>query len=135
MENKTTAEVPTTIDAYMQQVPGVQRQTLEKVRKAIKAAAPEATELISYQIPTFKMEYAIVAFAAFKNHCSFFTLSNEVMKKFKDELSPYYSKGITVHFPVDKPLPATLIKKIVQFRLVEDAARAAARDAKKKKKK
>ena len=134
MEKKNATAVPASIDAYLRQVPDIPRQTLEKVRKAIRAAAPNATEIISYQIPTFKQEYALISFAAFKNHCSIFTLSNEVMKTLAEELKPYDCKGVTIHFPIDKPLPASLIKKIVQIRLVEDASRALARDTKKKKK-
>ncbi|MBC7933938.1 MAG: DUF1801 domain-containing protein [Rhizobacter sp.] len=133
MKKTGPTTVPATIDAYLEQVPETPRQTLEKVRKAIRSAAPKATELISYQIPTFKQEYALVAFAAFKNHCSIFTLSNTVMKTLAEELEPYDCKGVTIHFPLDKPIPATLIKKIVQLRLVEDTTRAIARDSKKKK--
>jgi uncharacterized protein YdhG (YjbR/CyaY superfamily) len=121
-----------TIDEYLENIPEVPRQTLQKVRKAIRSAAPNATELISYQIPTFKQEYALIAFAAFKNHCSIFTMSNEVMKQLAEELASYHTKGVTIHFPLDKPLPATLIKKIVQLRLAEVALKAAARNEKKK---
>lgn len=134
MENKTVTPVPATIDAYLQQMPQPQRQTLEKIRNDIRAAAPKATGIISYQIPTFKQEYAIIAFAGFKNHCSVFTLSNGVMKALSKELEPYDCKGITIHFPIDKPLPASLIKKIVKIRLAEVAERVIARDIKKQKK-
>ena len=134
MKKTGSTTVPATIDEYLQQVPEVPRQTLEKVRKAIRSAAPKATELISYQIPTFKQEYALIAFAAFKNHCSIFTLSNSVMKTLARELEPYDCKGVTIHFPLDKPLPSALIKKMVQLRLVEVAARVIQRDKKKKKK-
>ena len=134
MEKSSKSAAPATIDEYLKQVPAVPRQTLEKIRKAIRAAAPEATEIISYQMPTFKQEYALISFAAFKNHCSIFTLSHAVMKALAEELEQYDCKGITIHFPPDKPLPAALIKKMVRLRLVEDADRALARDNKKKKK-
>lgn len=129
-DNKSGAS---TIAEYLQSLPEIPRQTLEKVRQAIRSAAPRATEIISYQIPTFKQEYALIAFAAFKNHCSIFTMSDAVMKQLAVELSPYQTKGVTIHFPLDKPLPATLIKKIVHCRLVEDAAKALVRDEKKMK--
>ena len=132
MEKNGKGHVAGTIDEYLENIPPVPRQTLQKIRKAIRSAAPKATELISYQIPTFKQEYALIAFAAFKNHCSIFTMSNEIMKKLAEELAPYYTKGVTIHFPLDKPLPAILIKKIVQLRLAEDAIKAGARDEKKK---
>ena len=131
-DNKST--VPLTIDEYLQQTPELPRHTLEKVRKALRVAASKATELLSYQIPTFKQEYAIIAFAAFKNHCSIFTMSNAIMKTLAEELKSYDCKGVTIHFPFDKPLPSALIKKIVHLRLVEDSARALTRDDKKKKK-
>lgn len=132
--DKKNSPVPATIDGYLGNLPAESRHTLEKIRKAIRSAAPKATEIISYQIPTFKQEYALISFAAFKNHCSVFTLSDSVMKTLAEELEPYDCKGVTIHFPLNKPLPSSLIKKIVHLRLVEDAARALARDAKKKKK-
>lgn len=134
MDKKSSGPVPETIDGYLKNIPEVPRNTLEKIRKAIRSAAPKATEIISYQIPTFKQEYALIAFAAFKNHCSVFAMSDAVMKTLAEELKPYDCKGVTIHFPLDKPLPSALIKKIVHLRLVEDATRALARDAKKKKK-
>ena len=126
------SSVPATIDEYMEGVPPVPRATLEKIRTAIRKAAPRATEVISYQIPTFKQEYALISFAAFKNHCSVFTLSNAVMDELADDLKAYDCKGVTIHFPLDKPFPTSLIKKIVAIRLMEDEVRATARAAKKK---
>jgi uncharacterized protein YdhG (YjbR/CyaY superfamily) len=134
MEKNGTGFVATTIDEYLENIPEIPRQTLEKVRKAVRSAAPKATEIISYQIPTFKQEYALIAFAAFKNHCSLFTMSNDIMKQLAGELASYYTKGVTIHFPLNKPLPAALIKKIIRLRLVEDASKALARDEKKKSK-
>ncbi|RYY70169.1 MAG: hypothetical protein EOO13_07410 [Chitinophagaceae bacterium] len=131
---KSNTKVATSIDAYLEEVPEIPRKTLQKIRRTIRAAAPNATELISYQIPTFKQEYSLIAFAAFKNHCSVFTMSDAVMATLAKDLEPYDCKGITIHFPLDKALPAPLLKKIVQLRLVEDATRALTRDSKKKKK-
>jgi uncharacterized protein YdhG (YjbR/CyaY superfamily) len=98
------------------------KSTLQKVRAAILSACPKATiETISYGIPTFKHNGGIVAIAAFKDHCSLFPMSYFVIDKFRTELSRFeVSKG-TVRFPVDKPLSATLLKKIVKARLAQMA--------------
>jgi len=92
---------------------------LQKVRAAIRSALPkEATEVISYQIPAFKYKVTLMWYAAFSKHCSLFPGAS-VIAAFKDELKDYrLSKG-TIQFPVDKPLPATLVKKLVKARLAE----------------
>ena len=114
--------IPHTIDEYLAQVPEPGRSTLEKVRAAIRAAAPtQATEAISYRIPTFKYQGGLVAFAAFTKHCSFFPMSYAVIGQFAEELQAKgfdISKG-TIHFPLDKPLPAALIKRMVKARVAE----------------
>lgn len=94
-----------------------------KLRKIIKAAAPKATELISYQIPTFKHNGALVAFAAFKDHCGFYVMSPVVMDAHKDELKAYDTATATIRFPADKSLPAALVRKLVKARLAENQAR------------
>lgn len=113
---------PRDIDDYLARVPEPARTTLEKVRAVIRSVVPpEATETISYQIPTFKYKGMLVSFAAFKNHCSFFPASYAVMKKFEKELKKFeVSKG-TIRFPLDKPLPVALVKKMVKARLAEKA--------------
>jgi uncharacterized protein YdhG (YjbR/CyaY superfamily) len=114
------------IDDYLAAVPEEARVVLEALRRAIKAAAPDATETISYQIPTFRYRGALVAFAAFKNHCSLFPMSTSVLITLKDELAPYdtaRTKG-TIRFPLGKPPPAALVKKIVKARMKENEARA-----------
>jgi len=107
----------TTVNAYLASVPEPQRSTLRKVRASLRAALPrEATEVISYGIPAFKHTHILVWFAAFANHCSFFPTA-AVIQEFKSELKPYtISKG-TIQFPIDKPLPATLLKKMLRARL------------------
>ena len=112
---------PQTVDEYLAVVPEPARSTLERVRAAIRSAVPaESTEVISYGIPAFKLERSLVCFAAFSNHCSLFPGAS-VIKAFKNELKGYkISKG-TIHFPVDKPLPAALVKKMVKERLAEKA--------------
>lgn len=113
----------TTVDEYMEALPEEARATLEKVRKAIRSAAPKAEEVISYQIPTFKQNGALVAFAAFRNHCSLFTTSHALMKVFAEKLEPYKTSGITIQFPFGKPLPAALVKDIVKERIRENEER------------
>ncbi|HKW24236.1 MAG TPA: DUF1801 domain-containing protein [Terriglobales bacterium] len=109
--------VPKTIDEYLAGVPEPARSTLQKVRAAIRAAAPpEATETISYGIPAFRHNGVLVWFAAFAKHCSLFPTAS-VIEKFKDELKGCtISKG-TIQFPTDKPLPAALIKKMMKARI------------------
>ena len=114
----------TSIDEYLALVPEPARTTLEKMRATIQAAAPTATEAISYGMPTFKYRgRGLVAIAAFKKHCSLFPMSGAVIEKFKDELeSSHTSKG-TLQFPLDKPLSATLVKKIIKARTAEIEAK------------
>src|SRR5215213_2282419 len=121
------------VDEYLRSFTGKQLETLEKVRKAIKAAAPKAEEVISYGIPGYKLNGLVAYFAGFKNHCSYFPASYAVMNKFKEDLKPYdVSKG-TIHFPIDKPLPASLIRKMVKAKLKENETKLKSRSAKKRK--
>jgi uncharacterized protein YdhG (YjbR/CyaY superfamily) len=111
---------PKNVEEYLAGVPEPARSTLNKVRAAIRSAVPpETTEVISYQIPTFRYDGMLVAFAAFSKHCSFFPMSKAVMEAFKDELKPFPKSTGTIRFPVDKPLPAALVKKMVKARLAE----------------
>ncbi|MGD0707569.1 MAG: DUF1801 domain-containing protein, partial [Anaerolineaceae bacterium] len=88
-----------------------------------KEAAPEATEKISYQIPTFYLKGNLVHFAAFKNHIGFFPTSSGI-EKFKDELSSYVVSKGTARFPLGKPIPYDLISRITKFRVAENLERA-----------
>jgi uncharacterized protein YdhG (YjbR/CyaY superfamily) len=107
------------VEEYLAALPDDSRATLEKVRQAIKAAAPMATEKISYGMPSFHHQGYLVYYGAWKNHCSFFPASNEVMETYAQELERYdVSKG-TIRFPIGKPLPATLVKKLVKARVRE----------------
>ncbi len=120
---KTTTE-------YLRRLTPDKRATLEKVRAAIKTAAPKAEECISYGIPAFRLDGRILAYYhAATNHCSFFPGAHPVAK-YKDELAGYETSKGTVRFPVGKPLPATLVKKLVKARIEENAALQALRDAK-----
>lgn len=106
------------IDSYLKQQPDKVRMVLEKLRKTIKSVAPDAEEVISYNIPSFKYYGMLVHFAAFKNHCSFFP--GGIVESMKDELKDFkISKG-TIQFSVDKPIPALLVKKIVKARIKQN---------------
>jgi len=113
--------VPTNIDEYLADVPEPARTTLNKIRATIRSAVPsEATETISYRIPTFKYKGGLVAFAAFSKHCSLFPMSYAVIREFNRELKDYHTSKGTIQFPVDKPLPAVLVKKMVKARIAEN---------------
>ena len=109
------------VDEYLAGVPEPGRSTLKKVRAVIRSVVPTGTtEVISYGMPTFKYKQGLVAFAAFRDHCSFFPLGSSVLDAFKEELKEFrVSKG-TLHFPLDKPLPGSLVKKIVKARVAQN---------------
>ena len=110
---------PKNVDEYLAGVPEPARSTLEKVRAVIRSVAPpEATEVISYRIPMFKYKGMLVGFAAFSGHCSLFP--GALPEAFKEELKRYPTAKGTIQFPVDKPLPAALIKKLVKARIAEN---------------
>ena len=110
---------PKNIDDYLSSVPGPARRTLNKIRAAIRSAAPEeASETISYGIPAFKHKRVLMWFAAFSNHCSLFPTA-AVIQAFKSELKGFsISKG-TIQFPTDRPLPTALVKKLVKARVAQ----------------
>lgn len=113
--------VPKTIDEYLADIPEPARSTLNRIRATIRSAVPaEATEAISYGIPTFKYKGGLVAFAAFSKHCSLFPMSYAVIKDFEKELKTFHTSKGTIHFPVDKPLPAALVRKVVKARIAEN---------------
>lgn len=107
------------IDEYIAASPDKVKETLEKLRAVIKESAPEASEKISYQIPTFAQNGNLVHFAAFKNHIGFYPTSSGV-EAFKKELSGYECSKGAIRFPIDKPLPYELIRRIVIFRVKEN---------------
>jgi uncharacterized protein YdhG (YjbR/CyaY superfamily) len=112
------------IDEYLASVPEPARTTLNSIRAVIRSAVPpEATEAITYCIPTFKYKGSLLAFAAFKNHCSLFPMSLSVIDAFKNELKPFLASKGTVRFPLDKPLPAALVKKLVKARIAQNESR------------
>jgi uncharacterized protein YdhG (YjbR/CyaY superfamily) len=120
-KNKTSAK---DVDAYLRGVPPESRTVLENIRKTIKAAAPKAEELISYQVPAFKHCGMLVYYAAFKSHCSFFVASKSMMEELRDDLKPFDTSGVTIRFTPERPLPASLVRKIVRARIEENERRA-----------
>ncbi|MBN2167714.1 MAG: DUF1801 domain-containing protein [Actinobacteria bacterium] len=111
------------VDDYLSRVPVESRVALELLRETIKSAAPMAEETISYKIPTFNYKGSLVAFAAFKNHLSFFVMSPAVMEAHSDELTGYKTGEATLHFTADEPLPGKLVEKLVKARIEENEAR------------
>ncbi len=112
------------VEAYLAACPEPHRTTLIKVRKMIRAAAPkEATEGISYGMPAFRYKGGLVGYAAFKEHCSFFPMSGRVVEEFAVELKPYKTSKGTIQFPVDNPLPAALVRRMVKARIAQNEAR------------
>jgi len=120
---------PKDIDAYIAGFPPAVRETLIKMRRTIREAAPGAEERIGYMMPAFALNGPLVYFAAFKDHIGFFPASTGV-EAFKKELVAYETSKGTVRFPLNKPVPLGLIARIVKFRVRENRARA---DAKRKK--
>jgi uncharacterized protein YdhG (YjbR/CyaY superfamily) len=112
------------IDVYISAFPEETRKILEELRATIKAAAPDAVEKISYQIPTFYLKGNLVHFAAWKHHVGFYPTSSGT-QAFERELSGYESAKGSVKFPIDKPLPLDLVSRIVRFRVAENLERAA----------
>jgi uncharacterized protein YdhG (YjbR/CyaY superfamily) len=112
---------PKDVDEYLARVLEPAHSTLQKVRAAIRSALPpDATEAISYRMPTFKYKGPLLGFAAFPNHCGLYVMSPSVMEAFKNELKGFHTSKGTVRFPVDKPLSAALVKKLVKARIAEN---------------
>ena len=114
----------TTIDQYIAQFPPAMRQILNELRSAIKAAAPGAAEKISYRMPAFALNGNLVYFALCKNHIGFYPGSSTVTGKFRKDLSGYECGKGSIRFPLDRPLPVPLIKRIVKFRIAENVRQA-----------
>jgi len=127
---KTGQTAPKNIDQYIAGFPPEIQEKLEKLRATIRKAAPKAEEAIKYMMPTFTQNGNLVHFAAFKNHIGFYPAPKGI-EAFKDELAAYeLSKG-TIRFPLDKPIPYTLIGKIVKLRVQQNLEKAAAKGKKK----
>ncbi|MCC7156773.1 MAG: DUF1801 domain-containing protein [Bryobacterales bacterium] len=118
MPSKTAGEKE--VDAYLASVPEPARTTLNKLRDIIRSAVPEgATEAISYGVPAFKYGKPLAGYAAYAGHCSYFPMSGSLLDAFPEVSKKYATSKGAIRFPIDKPLPATLVKKLVKARLAE----------------
>jgi len=121
----------TSIDEYIATFPPEIQAILQQIRATIKAAAPDATEKISYQMPTFDLKGNLVHFAAFKNHIGFYPTPSGT-EAFKHEIARYESGKGSIRFPVDEPMPLDLIDRIVRLRVEENLKKAAEKSRKRK---
>jgi uncharacterized protein YdhG (YjbR/CyaY superfamily) len=126
-DTKQGGAIAGSVDEYLARLDEPERTALTRLRAQIKQAAPNATELISYQIPTYRQHGPLVHFAAQPKHLSFTVVSLDVINAFRDELQDFDVSGRTVRFSAKRPLPATLVKRIVKARVQENEARANAR--------
>jgi uncharacterized protein YdhG (YjbR/CyaY superfamily) len=116
------------VDEYIAAQPEAAKGALRRVRSAIRKAVPDASEVISYQIPTYKLNgLPVLYFAGWKQHYSLYPATDHVLAAFKDALAPYEVNKGTIRFPLSKPVPMTLIDGIAKFRAKEVAERAKAR--------
>jgi uncharacterized protein YdhG (YjbR/CyaY superfamily) len=112
-----------TIDEYLAGLTDDKRIALERLRRTIRAAAPQAEECISYQIPAYRLNGMLVGFGAAAKHCAFYLMSSSTIEAYRDELRGYnISKG-TIRFRPEKPLPTALVRKLVQARITENENR------------
>ena len=111
------------IDEYIASFPEDIQKILEEIRATIKAAAPDAEEKISYQMPTFYLNGNLIHFAAFKNHIGIYPTPSGT-QAFKDEISMYQGAKGSIRLPIDEPMPLELISRIVKFRVTENLAKA-----------
>jgi uncharacterized protein YdhG (YjbR/CyaY superfamily) len=118
-EMPSAKPVPKTVDEYIEGFPEDVQVKLKKMRATILAAAPEAEETISYQIPTFKLHGTLVSFAAYKEHIGMYP-APEGPARFNRALSPYRSAKSTVRFPLGKPIPYDLVREIVELRVKDN---------------
>ena len=127
---RANQRAPRNIDEYIAGFPKDVQKSLERIRRTIRKAAPDAEETISYKMPTFTLRGNLVYFAAYKKHIGLYPAPRGI-EKFKKELSAYKGSKGTVRFPLDEPIPFELISRIVKFRVKDNLERAAARRKKK----
>ena len=127
---ETNKSTPQNTDEYIANFPKDIQEILQELWATIREAAPDAEEVISYQMPTFRLKGNLVHFAAYKNHIGFYPTPSGI-EKFKKELSVYEGAKGSVKFPIDQPLPLDLISNIVRFRVTENLEKAAAKSKKK----
>ena len=115
---------PATVEEYFAALPAESRSALKDLRETIKAAAPDAEETISYEMPAFRAHgRLLVSYAAFKHHCNLFPMNNKVIEDNADALRPYFAGKGTLRFRAAEPIPTTLVRKVIEARLKENAAR------------
>ena len=115
---------PKTIDEYLSRLSEDKRAVLQALRETIRAAAPEAEECISYQMPAFRLNGMLVGFAAFKDHCSLYAWNGSTVAEFADQLQGYETSKGTIHFTPQKPLPDTLVRHLVELKAAKNAEKA-----------
>ena len=115
-----------TVDEYFASLPDDRRKAMTVLREAINAAAPEATESIAYAMPALRSHGGqfLVSYDAYKKHYSLFPASERVMETLGEELTPFLSGSGTIRFPADKPIPVSIVRRIVEVRYAENAAHA-----------
>ena len=119
---------PTSVEDYLASIPENARSALENLRKIIKKVVPEAVEIISYQIPTFKYNgKGRVAYSTHKNHCSLHLMSKSLMSVYKEELKSYDTTKASIHFTLEHPIPTALVNKLIKERINENEARSKGR--------
>ncbi|HEY6487897.1 MAG: DUF1801 domain-containing protein [Terracidiphilus sp.] len=124
-KGKTVKDSIEGVEEYLARIPEPAQSTLRTIRAMIRAAAPkDATEGLSYGMPAFRHKGALVAYAAFKKHCSFFPMQASLIDAMQAELKAYRTAKGTLQFAVDKPLPAALVEKMVKVRVAENEARS-----------
>jgi uncharacterized protein YdhG (YjbR/CyaY superfamily) len=113
------------VDEYVRALADPERSTLQRLRRTILEIVPDAEQVISYGVPAFRVHGKTVAgFAAFKTHLSYLPFSGSVLRQLADELDDYTMTKSSLHFPVDRPLPKALVKKLIAVRLAETGQRA-----------
>lgn len=112
---------PKTIDEYLAPLDDTQRAALQKLRSAIRAAAPKVEECISYGLAAFRLDgRMLVGMGATARHCAFYLMSSSTVDTFQEDLEKYDTSKGTIRFPAERPLPATLVRKLVKARIAEN---------------
>jgi uncharacterized protein YdhG (YjbR/CyaY superfamily) len=121
---------PADVETYLARLPDDKRAALERLRRDVLAAAPGAEDVVAWSMPSFRLDgRLLVCYAAARNHCSLYPMSTAVMAAFAEALTRYDTSKGTIRFPSDKPLPATLVKKIVRARIAENREKGSPRRA------
>ena len=124
-DDTSSSEEPVTVDEYIARLPEDRREAMSLLRRTIRAAAPDATEVITYKMPGFKAHGTfLVSYDAFKRHYSLFPASQVVVDELGDAIQPFLAGRGTIRFPASRPIPADLVTRIVKARLAEVAGRS-----------